>query len=370
MDYTFEEIYYLVGREDKTSTLFFKNGSPSFKNYSEYITVLFIYTQAEREEMDKKIQIKPFSLTGYLKVKPLGLELSREIKEKIDKEGINSEDIAKIIYYNRPSGNTFHSKEKRTITKINVPMTMMSKGRDFDWMYGLKKRLVKKNIGLCPNERSFYLAAKYYYEPEELNKEELKEIFIKDNLMVAEIEWELLYIKRMREEITDEEKKKSNELFIERKTKRLAILDKYLIEAGSSFNKLSEKSIDQAVEMQIKVMRFKERRLNVIGETPIYIDLDSYLHIYMRHVEEMKVNKHFEHKDNFQWNEEDVFTVMGKVIEEINEDIQKHFKEKQEKKYMRFGKESKYFEGDYYTFHIDTSGRIETFYKNRKEHER
>lgn len=56
---------------------------------------------------------------------------------------------------------------------------------------------------------------------------------------------------------------------------------------------------------------FKERRLNVIGKTPIYIDLDSFLHIYMRHVEEFKVTDHFEDKDNFQWEEDDVYGVMA-----------------------------------------------------------
>jgi hypothetical protein len=29
-----------------------------------------------------------------------------------------------------------------------------------------------------------------------------------------------------------------------------------------------------------------------------------------------------------------------------------------------------YFEGDYYSFEIEPNGRINTFYKNRKKHEK
>ena len=50
MDYTLEEIYQIVGKEDKTAGLTFKYGSESFNNYGQFITVDFIYTQKEREE--------------------------------------------------------------------------------------------------------------------------------------------------------------------------------------------------------------------------------------------------------------------------------------------------------------------------------
>jgi hypothetical protein len=46
----------------------------------------------------------------------------------------------------------------------------------------------------------------------------------------------------------------------------------------------------------------------------------------MRHVDEMKVTKNFEDKDNFQWEEEDVFTIINHVIQSANEDIQSFLK--------------------------------------------
>jgi hypothetical protein len=54
------------------------------------------------------------------------------------------------------------------------------------------------------------------------------------------------------------------------------------------------------------------------------------------------------------------------VIREFNEEIQEYFAKDPKKRYSRYGPQSGYFEGDYYTFHIDPSGRISTFHKNKK----
>lgn len=368
MNYTIEEIYLLVGKDDKTAGLTFKYGSDAFKKYGSFITVVFLYTQYEREEMDKMVLIEPFSNHRRIKAKYLNSELSKEKVELLLTEGIYSEDIAEILYFNAPQKNTFHSAEKRELNKIEIPMRTLPKGRDLDWMYGFSKKLTNEGIGQCPKERTFYLAGKLYYEPENLTTEENEEIFGSGNIQ-ENVEWEFLQIKYIREEISDDEKKRLAELYGKKQKESISVLDNYLKQAGSSLKKLSTENIDQAVELLMKVMHFKERRLNVMGKHPIYIDLDSYLHIYMRHVEEFQVNQHFEHKDNFQWNEVDVFNVMGHVIEHIDKEYQEFRNEKPTSRYSKYGRQSIYFQGDYYTFHIEPNGRISTFHKNRKEHE-
>jgi len=87
----------------------------------------------------------------------------------------------------------------------------------------------------------------------------------------------------------------------------------------------------------------------------------------MRHVEEFQVNKHFEHKDNFQWKEEDIFDVMRHVIEYIEKEYQEFRSEKPTQRFSKYGRQNVYFEGDYYTFHIEPNGSISTFYKNKKK---
>jgi len=368
MNYTIEEIYYLVGKDDKTAGLTFKNGSEAYKMYGSSITVVFIYTQSEREEMDKLIQNSPYNGEGRIKAKYLGSKLIEGKVKHLLYEGINSTEIEEISIFDNPLNNTFHSKKKRELNKIKIPIQALPKGQDLSWMYGFSKKLANDGIGQCPRERTFFLAGKLYFEPELISIEENNEIF-NGGVIDEQIEWEFLQMKYFREEISEEEKKRVVELWSEKKRSSISILDKYLKEAGSSLKKLATENIIQASNLFSKVFDFRERRLNVNGKHPIYINLDSYLHIYMRHVEEFKVNKHFENKDNFQWNEDDVFDVIGHVIKYIDNEYQKFREDKPSQRFSKFGKQSVYFEGDYYTFHIEANGRINTFYKNRKEHE-
>jgi hypothetical protein len=369
MRYTLEEIYVLVGREDKTVGLTFSYDSEAFRLFGPFLTVVFLYTQKEREELDELVLNTPFSKSGYLKARNLVDKLTKEQEDHLKTKGIHSEDIVEIFYFRAPEKNTFHSTEKRTIHTIEIPFRSLPKGRDYDWMYGFKKQQIAEGIGLCPSERYMYLAGKLYYEPDTLTEGEKKEAFVEGTkTLKAEIEWEFLGIKYMRQEIEEAEKKRLAEMLAAEESAKQDLLDKYLQQAGSSLKKLAKDNIDQAVELYRKVMAFKERRLNVIGKVPIYIDLDGFLHIYMRHVEEFKVTDHFEDKDNFQWEEEDVYGVMANVVKDVDEEIQDFFYKNTGKRYSRYGTQSIYYQGDYYTFHVDANGRVATFHKNKKVH--
>jgi hypothetical protein len=368
MKFTLEDLYQSAGKDDKTAGLCFNPDSESYKKYGNFITVVFKYTQCEREEMDERIKVMPYSGSGFIKADYYGLNLSDAQIEMIKKEGINSDDIIDIWPVDPPLRNVYHSVEKRAVKRMDIPFKIQRKGRDIDWMYGFTKRLVQEGTGICPEERNFYLAGKYYYERASINEEESSEIFV-DGKMKEEIEWELLSIKYEREEINNDELNRMYVLLSAKKVECIGILDKYLIEAGSSLKKLLEINPYQAAEMFDNVSRFRQHRFNVTGKVPIYLDLDRYLHIYMRHVEEMKVNEHFEHKDNFQWNQDDVFWVMETIIQKMDEEIQHFFESNPGKRFSLYGDHSYYLEGDYYTFHIEPNGLISTFHKNNKEHE-
>jgi hypothetical protein len=365
--YTIEEIYILVGREDKTASVQFIPGTSSYQKYGPYITVTFLYTQDEREKMDEMIKEEPFTHSGIVKAEYLLNDIAPELIKELKETGIDTEHIWSISYFTAEPKNTFHSVELRTIKKIQIPLEVKPKGGDYDWVYGFNKKLVREGIGITPQQRSLYLALKLYYEEAELTDHERQEIYVAENQLVEQVEWEFLQIKLHREEISEKEIERLGQMINKRKKANMAVLDKYLQQVGSSLKKLAKDNIDQAVKLLMEVEKFKDRKLNVMGKIPVYLDIDGFLHVYMRHVEEMKVNDRFEHKDNFQWATEDVLTVMEKVIQAIDKEVQTFFVERPNTRYSRYGRESIYFEGDYYTLHIEPDGRISTFHKNRKK---
>jgi hypothetical protein len=57
---------------------------------------------------------------------------------------------------------------------------------------------------------------------------------------------------------------------------------------------------------------------------------------------------------------------MGNIIRGIEDEYQIFRRRNPTLRFSRFGPQSQYFQGDYYTFHIENTGRISTFYKNKK----
>lgn len=112
MIYTIEEIYFLVGKDDKTALLTFKNGSDAYSKYGESITVVFVYTQFEREEMDEFLKVIPFTKSGWVKARYLGRDLTADKKATLLSEGINCDDIANISYFIFPRKTHFIQKKK------------------------------------------------------------------------------------------------------------------------------------------------------------------------------------------------------------------------------------------------------------------
>ncbi|WP_316778837.1 hypothetical protein [Pedobacter antarcticus] len=364
--YTLEEIYELVGKKDKTAHLTFIPGSEAYQNYGPSLTVVFVYTQYERQEMDEAVKTKPFSKSGYLKAIDL-LTFDKKVEQELLKTGICSDDILDISYFAADPVNTYHSQDTRTIKKIEID-TKPHSGGDLEWMYGFNAKMVREGIGLSPKERESYLAQKYYFEPKELTEEELLEMKVVGDNIRPEIRFHFLQIKIVRDEaLTDDEHLDAAQLIQARINAKKNVLDQYLKEAGSSYIKLGRHDISQLARLMNKVEKFKERRLNAVGKIPVYLDLGGYLHIYMRHVKELKFNGHFHHKDDFQWEESDVLLVMTEMILSIDGEVQEFFKKNPGIKYSRYGRESVYFEGDFYTIHIESSGRISTFYKNTKK---
>jgi hypothetical protein len=369
MDYCLEKIYEVAGKFDKVTTISFKAGTEGHTTYGPNITVVFLYTQYEREELDQRIENKSPGSTGYIKAKGLLSEISDEKKLELATKGINTSDIQSLFYFGNREINTFHSPTTRTINKIEIPIHIKPKGRDIDWMFGMAEKYVKDGIGLSPRERAFYIACKFYYCPEEMAEEEMDEVINENGGLNELFEWEYLMIKERREEITPEGKKRLLLLYKQKKADDVALIDHFLKESGSSLFKLGSEDIDLLTELYIKAHYYQERRLNVVGKKAIYLDKERYLHIFMRHVKELKVNNHFDGKDNFQWEEKDVLVVLKNIVRMINDEVQLYFEKRPGKRFSKYGRQSLYFEGDYYTIHIEAGGKISTFHKNRKRHE-
>ena len=120
-NYTLEKIYDLVGRNDYVSTITFRPNTQSEKLYGNTLTIVFLYTQQEREELEDNIKKSVVGKHGYVRAKYLLFDLPDTKIKEIEKVGVNSNDITDIEWlpYTEPR-NTYGSKEKRYIDTITI----------------------------------------------------------------------------------------------------------------------------------------------------------------------------------------------------------------------------------------------------------
>ena len=144
-------------------------------------------------------------------------------------------------------------------------------------------------------------------------------------------------------------------------------LKQELQNAGSNMAKLYNQNKSLYKHLLNGTIKYLPERLNGFKGKPIYIDWKGYLHVFIRHVEEFKINNAFEDKDKFLWDPRDVTTVIKKVIESVEDEIQQFWKDKPGQRFSKYGAQSLYFEGDYYIFHIEGDGRLSTFHRSKKK---
>lgn len=364
-NYTLEKIYNLVGRNDYTSTITFRPNSQSEKLYGNTLTIVFLYTQQEREELENNIRKGVTGKHGYVKAKYLLFDLPDNKIKKLEKVGINTNDIIDIEWlpYTEPR-NTYGSKEKRHVNTIAIESKSFSYENELLWRYGALKTYKEKGIGLCPEEQTNYLAYKLILEPTKLTEEENAVIYDAEGKMNEDVAYVYLGYKCVTLNISREEIMDLMRLCHRRYKKRMNILNDRLKEIGSSIDKLKKTEPDKADFLINTVRRFHEKRYNTYGKFPLYLNLDGFLHIYLRHVEGLQIGGQYAHKDKFQLYEKDIEAVMSRVIHGINTDYQVFKIDHPDQRYSKYGKQSYYLLGDYYTIHINEDGSIGTFYKS------
>lgn len=359
-----EDLYLLVGRNDNVCTISFREGSDSFTLYGD-ITVVLNYRLSERQDLERDFSSK--NDDDYITAHNLLYDYPAEKAALLSTKGFKPKDIKSIVVgENTELQNTFPSQELRTPNILNIPYDDDSEknGAYINWHYGFLKVLHTKNIGLSPSLEATYLAYKLILYPKSLTKQEKSVIFDNKGIIVnQEVAFHILSWKKDAGLLSSSENEKLQILLSNRLADRMAIVNHELCNMGLSLSKLKEEYPDKAVLLYTHIITFREENYNYSGRHPLYANFKSFLHIYLRHVEEMRVPNQFSERDKFQLAEENVLTVLKIIAERLNDEYQ-IFKDKHpQKRFYRRGDMAYYYKGDYYCIDVNLDGSINTFYR-------
>lgn len=358
-NYRQSDLYRLCGRDDYVANIEFIHDSWSYQKYGNNITVCIVYTPKERKQLENNI----YALDNNYMVKAeILLHLDEEDK-LIEKEGFDVRDIATIsVLPNDRVNNRYYSSEKRKLNYINVSMNASPNGEDIHWIYGFYIKLKSNDIALSPEEEWAYLAYKFLLEKESLSDSENKVIGNTNGVVTnPNVLFYILLWKESKENLTESEEKSLSKIKAEKFQIRYKKMNEVLKEMGGFWG-FAKKYPEKAALLLSKAWYFQETRFSN-GKHLIYMDWDSLLHIYIRHVEELTTKHQYSERTKFQLLENDVLPVIEHILHAIDDEYQKFKDIFPDRKFSKYADQAYYLNGDYYAFRIDKDGRLETFYK-------
>ena len=363
--FTQEQLYTYGGRSDSVFTLTLRPGTDSYLKYGDSPTVSFIYTRDERKALEENPSA--FDNEAFIKAKLLVpcKDQCENAVELLLREGINPHDIEQItVLPSTGENNTFQSKEKRTLNVIDVPFKPYGKGRDIGWIYGFMCRKKADGIGFMPDDEDLYTAYRFILDKDKMSEEERQKVFDKNgHIVMSNVGYHYLQWGEEAGLLKEQDKELLRELRRRRVRERFEILKDELRRVGISFNLFRSNYEDQSLFFMEKLFTFHDKSFNILGKHPLFMDFRSFVHIYMRHVEDVNMGNQLSQKDKFQLYEKDVIHMINHIMHNLEKDYQQFRDDNPDKKYRRTGNNAFYCLGDYYEVFVDKDGRLESFYK-------
>ncbi len=370
--FSVEEIYAMYGQyENKYLTIEFHKYSESAIRFGRNISGHLYYNKSEREELEKIISDLNVPRTnGLIKIDcSHDNKLESHQKAELYQNGFLSGDIYEILSVNQPNIKSYNQAGKKEIPNtitINFDPTDFDPNRAYLWLYS--KRIENGDI-LIEEEWAKFCGLSLFFEPNSEQLDLIQKHGFNDGKRKPLVRFYELEAKLYATDISGEEIFEFNEFLKARRIERTEAIKN---EIKRSTNKKLEQfeSLYPVIfqELQKSIIEFETESLEYYEiETPIYWDYESYLHIYLRHCEELAIEGHFENKTKFQYNQKDIKRILKIAIEKLKPQINE--KLKNAKEFRIYHDMTLYFNGNHYSLHILSNGRVAAFHpmENPKE---
>lgn len=350
--FSIEEIYYMYGQyENKFIDIEFHKKSDAALNYGRNIGGVLIYHKTEREDFEKIISSSDFPRTNglvKLNISPL-YNLSDKQSIEIQNTGFLSGDVFQINSVNIPSSKTFKKDGLKEIPNtVNIEFDPIGIN-----LYKMELRLLSNRLNdgglLTDNEWCKLCGYLLLYEPKSTEIEFInKRTFDKNGVKFRNVRFYELKALSFNTSLSDNESDEFYELLCERSFERIEIVREMIKKSTNKSLSYFQKCYPEIYrEIAQNLMNFEDESIEFIKtRTPIYWDFKSFIHIYLKHCEELQIEGHFKDKTKFQYTQKDIKRLLATAIGEISNKIEKQLSAG--KDFRIYGDKSLYFNGNYY----------------------
>lgn len=351
-----EDLYELIGRHGFIATFNLKRGSNSYSEFGESITGIILYAPNKTKDSlsNRKLKLRCTSRDG----------LKPETVEELKYGGLNISDIESVCFLPLKKETEFHETGEKKVPNIIRIEIGEDEAKRIDINKQRQSLLVRKNnngVRLANFEMEELVGLTLALNNGHIDSRILNHFGFSKETMMANINvWNSYYDAKERlGALSNDEIQKKNEIkdiiLIQRLTKLLQEIGK----SGAKKEELSANK-DALKEIIDAVSAFKPHIL-LYGKMQVYWDLDSYIHIVMRHFQKYQVGS-FKGKTTFSYKTEDLETLIEQVLKVVEEEYKLHVTKTPESDFTRKGSMAVEFYGDYYTIQITPDGRLVRFH--------
>jgi hypothetical protein len=371
--FSVEELYAMYGQYDnKCISIEFHKFSESAKKYGRNIAGVLTYYKKEREELEKIITEKEVPRTnGMVRIDcSANEELGDVQKKELFEIGFKSGDVFEVLATNYPTVKSYNQTEKKEIPNtitIDFDPTFFDLNRANLWLYGQKLKNGKKLIN---EELAKFCGISLFLEPGSEKFDLIKQnSFDENGKKFPLVRFYELEAKHYATDVTRDEKLEFNEFLKNRRVERTeAIKNEIKRSTNKRLDKFEQEYPEIYAELQKSIVHFETESLEYFDMVrPVYWDYEGFLHIYLRHCEELAIEGYFEKKTKFQYSQKDIKRILKIAIEilkpQINEKLDAG------KEFRIYGDRTLYFNGNYYSLHILSDGRVAAFHPMENPHE-
>ncbi|MDT0675113.1 hypothetical protein [Autumnicola musiva] len=364
--FSVEELYAMYGQYDrKYISVEFHKFSESAAKFGRNIGGVLTYYKKEREELEDAISQENVPRTnGLVKIDCSKDEkLSDGQKKELIENGFVSGDIYEVLASDFPVAKSYNQTGVKDIPNtitVNVDPTDFDPNSAYLWLYGQR---IKNGVFLIEEEIAKFCGLSLYLKPGSENYDFVKENgFDENGQKLTKVRYFELEAKLYATDISKEELLEFNEFLQARKVERIEAIKKEIKRStNKTLEQFAEEYPDIYSELQKSRVQFETESLEYHEVViPIYWDYPSFLHIYLRHCDELAIEGHFENKTKFQYTQKDIKRILKIAIEELKPQINEKLKEG--KDFRIYGDRSLYFNGNHYSLHILADGRVAAFH--------
>lgn len=357
----YQDLYDLLGKSQFMTTFELKIDSLSFQEYGGSVLGVVFYDRKAMSSLENAIQSGCEVPKERIRIDSPCREISEEKRGDLKYRGIRTEDIASIAFlpYKRQP-ETYDTGEKKVPNIIEIEVDCS--GIDPD-ILNQNYLVSKHNSGtqLAQFEIEQLVGITLAFNNGRIDSRVLKMFgFKRENLKTNLEIWMSFYkVKERRNQMTDIDKKNHFEI------EGILSLDKINKVAkeltATELTGTIRDSESETIKSIFEVVKDFSPSILMHGEKQIYWDLDSYIHISLRHLKDFQVGG-FKSKTSFPYKASDLKSLIEKVIHRVEAEVVAYFSSDPTSDFTRHGKMAIFYNGDHYHLRISATGRLVQFH--------